>query len=142
VPRSNFDVAVANIMVHHVDDLDGFFTGLMGLIKPGGWAVITEFGVKEKDKGKNDEFTTGKVSFLFSVPDYSPYSTPLLQVGHRLCRNYGSKRNQNRNGPKLTFPERRKWLCQLGWPFPPGPYYLFHHGPSDEIRIPTSPRGV
>ncbi|KAK1923160.1 S-adenosyl-L-methionine-dependent methyltransferase [Papiliotrema laurentii] len=46
-PRAQFDVAIANLVVHHVDDLPSFFTGLLGLVKTGGWIVITEFGLEE-----------------------------------------------------------------------------------------------
>ena len=46
-PVSQFDVAFANLVVHHVDDLAGFFAGVLGLLKDGGWLVVTEFGKPE-----------------------------------------------------------------------------------------------
>lgn len=46
-PRNTFDVAVANLVLHHIDDTRSFLAGVMGLLKPGGWFVITEFGLRE-----------------------------------------------------------------------------------------------
>ena len=46
-PRSRFDVAIANLVVHHVDDLDGFMRGVVGSLAEGGWVVFTEFGKVE-----------------------------------------------------------------------------------------------
>ncbi len=46
-PRSRFDLAVANLVVHHIDDLDGFMDGVTGLLVDGGWVVFTEFGKVE-----------------------------------------------------------------------------------------------
>jgi len=63
-PSSGFDVAVANLVIHHIDDLDPFFRGLKGLIRPGGWVVITEFGLEEReDEDVFAEMARGKVSF-------------------------------------------------------------------------------
>lgn len=42
-PREKFDVAVANLVVHHVDNLDQFFKGLFSVLVPGGTVIITEF---------------------------------------------------------------------------------------------------
>jgi hypothetical protein len=44
-PRSGFDLAIAN-----VDDLQGFMSGVWGILKPGGWVVFTEFGKEEGGK--------------------------------------------------------------------------------------------
>ena len=49
-PRSRFDLAVANMVVHHVDNLDGFMSGRTGLLEDGGWVVFTEFGKEEGDR--------------------------------------------------------------------------------------------
>jgi hypothetical protein len=38
---------VANLVAHHVDDLEGWMAGLVGMLRVGGWAVITEFGREE-----------------------------------------------------------------------------------------------
>ena len=46
-PRDVFDVAVANLVLHHIDDTRSFLAGVVGLLKPGGWFVITEFGLRE-----------------------------------------------------------------------------------------------
>lgn len=63
-PSSGFDVAVANLVIHHIDDLDPFFRGLKGLIRPGGWVVITEFGLEEReDEDVFAEMARGKVGF-------------------------------------------------------------------------------
>jgi SAM-dependent methyltransferase len=43
LPRAQWDVAVSNLVLHHVDDIRGFMTGLTGLVVPGGWLVLTEF---------------------------------------------------------------------------------------------------
>lgn len=45
--RERFDVAVANFVIHHVDDLDAFFTGAVGILRDGGRLVVTEFGTTE-----------------------------------------------------------------------------------------------
>jgi 2-polyprenyl-3-methyl-5-hydroxy-6-metoxy-1,4-benzoquinol methylase len=42
-PREKFDVAVTNLVIHHVDNLDQFFKGVASLLVPGGKIVITEF---------------------------------------------------------------------------------------------------
>lgn len=42
-PRERFDVAVAVLVVHHVDDLESFFKGVFSVLEPGGKVVITEF---------------------------------------------------------------------------------------------------
>ena len=49
-PRKEFDVAIANLVIHHVDDVEGFMKGMTGLVKPGGWVVITEFGFPDNDE--------------------------------------------------------------------------------------------
>jgi SAM-dependent methyltransferase len=49
-PRGEFDLAVANLVVHHVDDLKGFMQGVRGMLKPGGRVVFTEFGKLEGGK--------------------------------------------------------------------------------------------
>ena len=72
--RTRFDVIVANLVVHHVDDISSFFTGLVGLLSQGGMVVITEFGLE--DGGKDEEsqhsfkqdMKSGKVSFKVSQP--------------------------------------------------------------------------
>jgi 2-polyprenyl-3-methyl-5-hydroxy-6-metoxy-1,4-benzoquinol methylase len=43
LPRTRWDVAAVILVLHHVDDIQGFMTGLTGLIEPGGWIVLTEF---------------------------------------------------------------------------------------------------
>jgi hypothetical protein len=43
VPRSQWDVAVSNLVLHHVDDIPGFMAGLTGLVVEGGWVIMTEF---------------------------------------------------------------------------------------------------
>jgi 2-polyprenyl-3-methyl-5-hydroxy-6-metoxy-1,4-benzoquinol methylase len=55
VPRSQWDVAVSNLVLHHVDDIPGFMAGLTGLVVEGGWVIMTEFtnlgnGHKVRDK--------------------------------------------------------------------------------------------
>ncbi|KAL1412424.1 hypothetical protein Q8F55_000169 [Vanrija albida] len=45
--RERFDVAAANLVVHHVDDLDAFFAGAVGILRDGGRLVVTEFGTTE-----------------------------------------------------------------------------------------------
>jgi 2-polyprenyl-3-methyl-5-hydroxy-6-metoxy-1,4-benzoquinol methylase len=43
LPRSKWDVAAVILVLHHVDDIEGFMTGLTGLVEDGGWVVFTEF---------------------------------------------------------------------------------------------------
>lgn len=43
LPRSQWDLAVVNLVLHHVDDIEGFGKGLKDLIVPGGLVVFTEF---------------------------------------------------------------------------------------------------
>lgn len=43
LPLSQWDVAAVIMVLHHVDDVEGFMTGLSGLIVPGGWVVLSEF---------------------------------------------------------------------------------------------------
>lgn len=42
-PRERFDVAVAVLVVHHVDDLEAFFKGVLSVLEPGGKVVVVEF---------------------------------------------------------------------------------------------------
>lgn len=53
-PRAKWDVAVANLVLHHVDHMDDFFAGAIGCLDPGGWFVATEFGRVE---GQRDVVT-------------------------------------------------------------------------------------
>jgi hypothetical protein len=41
--RSKWDVAAVILVLHHVDDIEGFMTGLTGLVEDGGWVVFAEF---------------------------------------------------------------------------------------------------
>lgn len=43
LPRAQWDLAVVNLVLHHVDDIEGFGKGLKDLIAPGGMVVFTEF---------------------------------------------------------------------------------------------------
>lgn len=43
LPRDQFDVAVVNLVLHHVDDVEGFMAGLKDLLVEGGTVVFTEF---------------------------------------------------------------------------------------------------
>jgi len=43
LPRSKWDVAAVILVLHHVDDIEGFMTGLNGLVEDGGWVVFSEF---------------------------------------------------------------------------------------------------
>lgn len=43
LPRRQWDVAIVNLVLHHVDDIDGFMKGLRDLVKEGGMVVFTEF---------------------------------------------------------------------------------------------------
>jgi hypothetical protein len=55
-PRAKFDVAVANLVLHHVGDWTGLMIGIQMLLagggadKQGGWFVGTEFGKVEGEK--------------------------------------------------------------------------------------------
>lgn len=42
-PRKRFDVAVATLVAHHVDELGPFFQGVRSVLKPGGLFVLIEF---------------------------------------------------------------------------------------------------
>lgn len=46
-PAARFDVAVVNLVLHHVDDVGAFVDGIKGVLKSGGVVVITEFTVAE-----------------------------------------------------------------------------------------------
>ena len=61
-PRARFDLAVANLVVHHIDDLDSFTRGVVGLLNPGGWVVLTEFGKREGEETDGLYTRVGKVS--------------------------------------------------------------------------------
>ena len=41
--RTRWDVAVANLVLHHVDDVEGFMSGLKGLLSDDGIVIFTEF---------------------------------------------------------------------------------------------------
>jgi hypothetical protein len=43
LPRSKWDIAAVILVLHHVDDIEGFMTGLTGLVEDGGWVVFSEF---------------------------------------------------------------------------------------------------
>ncbi|WVW80613.1 hypothetical protein I302_102599 [Kwoniella bestiolae CBS 10118] len=66
-PRESFDLAVVNWVLHHVDDVPSFMGGAVGLLKEGGWLVITEMGRREGGD-KIDEKPTPDGSF--NAPDH------------------------------------------------------------------------
>lgn len=49
-PRAHFDIAVLNLVLHHVDKLDSLMNGLKGMLRSGGYVVLTEFGKEEGGK--------------------------------------------------------------------------------------------
>jgi SAM-dependent methyltransferase len=59
-PCREFDLAIANLVAHHVDDLDGWMDGAVGLLRKGGWLVLTEFGKEEGGKDVAGEVRTEK----------------------------------------------------------------------------------
>lgn len=59
-PQREFDLAIANLVAHHVDDLDGWMEGAVGLLRKGGWLVVTEFGKEEGGKDVAGEVRTEK----------------------------------------------------------------------------------
>jgi SAM-dependent methyltransferase len=69
-PRAEFDVAVANLVLHHIDDTGSFLAGVLGLLKPGGWFVITEFGLREDGEltDLEKQMRDGKVGYSPSFP--------------------------------------------------------------------------
>ena len=75
-PRATFDVAVANWVVHHVSDVDGFMIGAKGLIRPAGWLVLTDFGRGEGQRDVVEEYRAEKrkESEEAMVSDASPYT--------------------------------------------------------------------
>ncbi|OCF35930.1 hypothetical protein I317_00450 [Kwoniella heveanensis CBS 569] len=46
-PRARFDLVVVNLVLHHVDEVEPFMRGAVGLLENGGWLVITEFAPNE-----------------------------------------------------------------------------------------------
>jgi SAM-dependent methyltransferase len=62
VPRAQFDVAVANLVLHHVDNFDGLFGGLLEVLSPGGWFVCTEFGRVEGQEDVAAQFRESKAA--------------------------------------------------------------------------------
>jgi SAM-dependent methyltransferase len=54
-PRAKYGVAVANLVLHHVDDWAGMMAGVQGLLVPGGWFVGTEFGREEGERDRVKE---------------------------------------------------------------------------------------
>ncbi|WVF67868.1 hypothetical protein IAT40_002629 [Kwoniella sp. CBS 6097] len=46
-PRAKFDLVVVNLVLHHVDEVDPFMRGAVGLLESGGWLLITEFAPDE-----------------------------------------------------------------------------------------------
>jgi SAM-dependent methyltransferase len=59
-PCREFDLAIANLVAHHVDDLDGWMEGAVGLLRKGGWLIVTEFGKEEGGKDVAGEVRTEK----------------------------------------------------------------------------------
>lgn len=51
-PRRQFDLVVVNLVLHHIDAPKPFMQGIKGLMAPGGWLVITEFGVEDGETGE------------------------------------------------------------------------------------------
>ncbi|WVQ95365.1 hypothetical protein IAU59_002462 [Kwoniella sp. CBS 9459] len=46
-PRAKFDLVVVNLVLHHVDEVEPFMRGAVGLLDKDGWLVITEFAPDE-----------------------------------------------------------------------------------------------
>ena len=61
-PTTRFDVAVTNLVLHHVDDIPAFLAGARGLLKSGGRLVITEFGRDPTGSRDGGEVIEHKVS--------------------------------------------------------------------------------
>lgn len=68
---TRFDMAIANYVIHHVDDVEPFFVGLVGVVKPGGWVVITEFGLSD-DKEEGLRIDQARVRFPSSFNSLRP----------------------------------------------------------------------
>ena len=70
-PRREFDLVVVNLVLHHIDAPKPFMQGIKGLMAPGGWLVITEFGVEDGETGEwAEKRRHGHVSERYS-PHYS-----------------------------------------------------------------------
>ena len=61
-PHASFDIAVTNMVLHHVDDIPSFMDGVKGVVKPRGWFVVTEMGSEENQEGTEDDPHRSKVS--------------------------------------------------------------------------------
>ncbi|WWD20851.1 hypothetical protein CI109_105328 [Kwoniella shandongensis] len=79
-PRNRFDVAVANLVLHHVDDVKSFMEGVVGLLKSGGWIVFTEFGRDESEGYNNDAKTLPDGSVNAPNHFHPAYTTETLST--------------------------------------------------------------
>ncbi|WWC98332.1 hypothetical protein V866_005223 [Kwoniella sp. B9012] len=66
-PRARFDLAVVNWVLHHVDGVQSFMAGAVGLLKEGGWLVITEMGRREGGHAIDDK---SNEQGSFNAPDH------------------------------------------------------------------------
>ncbi|WVQ86245.1 hypothetical protein IAT38_008413 [Cryptococcus sp. DSM 104549] len=108
-PRARFDLAVANLVLHHVDQVDKFMQGAVGLLKSGGWLVVTEFGKKEGENtmlvegGKTLENGSVNAPGVY-LPTFTPDTIAKLFKDHGLVDVHAEFR-----GKLPVFPEEDNW---------------------------------
>ncbi|WVW80616.1 hypothetical protein I302_102602 [Kwoniella bestiolae CBS 10118] len=84
-PRGRFDLAVCNLVLHHVDDIPNFMVGAVGLVREGGWLVFTEMGLMDDGENGNEKPTSHG---SFNAPNhYRPAFT--TQSLTKLFESYG-----------------------------------------------------
>ncbi|WVR08747.1 hypothetical protein IAU60_005805 [Kwoniella sp. DSM 27419] len=103
--HAKFDVIVANLVFHHVDEPDPFMRGLTGLLAPGGWVVFTELGVAEEkcEDGQMKEYERlmregqktkdGSVNAPFHfIPTKTPAELVEMFESHGLTKAHAQQR--------------------------------------------------
>lgn len=67
LPRTQWDVALINLVLHHVDDIEGFMKGLKDLVRPGGWVVFTEFTNLHQHRKVSPDLSHPSISYVATL---------------------------------------------------------------------------
>ncbi|ORY28058.1 S-adenosyl-L-methionine-dependent methyltransferase [Naematelia encephala] len=82
-PRTEWDIAVTNLVMHHVDDIPSFLRGAIGLLKVDGWLVVTEFGPSELIEGTGTGSDTAPEHHVHDTDENGHGNTVNKPLHHR-----------------------------------------------------------
>ncbi|BEI90529.1 uncharacterized protein CcaverHIS019_0305990 [Cutaneotrichosporon cavernicola] len=109
-PVVMFDVAVVNLVLHHVDDINSFMEGVKGVLRPGGVIVVTEFTLAEDGtdvvaknramKAEKDKNAAAEAAGSVNAPGHH-HDTFSLESIQKILSDFGFKDVGAARGPFL-----------------------------------------